>query len=471
MISKEEKALAKESIRMALEAGAQGARVSLSKSSMNLVSTLNGEVDRVTSCQDCSISIAVFADGRYGSFSTNKLGRGDLKDFIGKAVEMTKLLAPDPFRRLAAPERLAKDAIDGNELGLYDAAFEGVTPERRIAFALENAVYGRQGHCCSGSLPPRTGSRNKTSPEQNTPGSWRLISEEGEYSDSDYHNYVVDSNGLEAIHCETSFEYGTEVTIEDAKGNKFSGGWWEASPSLKGFKPELVGSAALNEAVAQIGPKPCRSGKYTLVIDSEVSTKVVNPILGALNAYNVQQKNSFLADALGKAVFPEGLTLMDLPRSAGETGSKYFDSEGVATANHCIIDKGTVKEFFVNSYMAGKTGMAPTCEDAIRPRLLPWAPEGKLLKDRQAIMDYCGEGILVTDFVGGNCNTATGDFSYAIQGYRFKAGKVVCPVREMLVTGNIVSLWQGFIAAGDDARVCRAKLIPSLAFANVDFSG
>ena len=143
----------------------------------------------------------------------------------------------------------------------------------------------------------------------------------------------------------------------------------------------------------------------------------------------------------------------------------------MATANHCIIDKGTVKEFFVNTYMAGKTGMAPTCEDAIRPRLLPWAPEGKLLKDRQAIMDYCGEGILVTDFVGGNCNTATGDFSYAIQGYRFKAGKVVCPVREMLVTGNIVSLWQGFIAAGDDARVCRAKLIPSLAFANVDFSG
>lgn len=446
MISAEEKSLAKACLEIAGAAGAQKARVSLSKSSMNLVSTLNAEVDRVTSCQDSSISIAIFADGRYGSYSTNKLGLEDLRSFIIKAVEMTKLLAPDECRNLPDPSRLVKDAVDGNELGLYDPAFVEISPQQRIAFALDNAVYGRQDGC-------------------------RLISEEGEYSDSDYHNYVVDSNGLEAIHRETSFEYGTEVTVEDDKGNKFSGGWWEASPLLKDFKPGLVGPAAVKEAVAQIGPKPCRSGKYTMVIDSEVSTKVVNPILGALSAYNVQQKNSFLSEALGKTVFPERLTMMDLPRSAGETGSKYFDSEGVATSDHCIIEKGKVLEYFVNTYMAAKTGLSPTCEDAIRPKILPWAPDGVKLSNREEIMDFCGDGILVTDFEGGNCNTATGDFSYAIQGYRFKKGRIVCPVREMLVTGNIISLWQGFIAAGDDARTCRAKLIPTLAFRGVDFSG
>ena len=100
MISAEEKSLAKACLEIARAAGAQKARVSLSKSSMNLVSTLNAEVDRVTSCQDSSISIAIFADGRYGSYSTNKLGLEDLRSFIIKAVEMTKLLAPDECRKL-----------------------------------------------------------------------------------------------------------------------------------------------------------------------------------------------------------------------------------------------------------------------------------------------------------------------------------------------------------------------------------
>ena len=221
----------------------------------------------------------------------------------------------------------------------------------------------------------------------------------------------------------------------------------------------------------QIGPRGCRSGKYTLVIDSEVSQKLVNPILGALNAYNVQQKNSFLADALGKKVFHEGMNLMDLPRSAGELGAKYFDSEGVATENHSVIENGVVREYFVNTFMANKTGLSPTCEDVVRPRLLPWSADGKIRRTRQEIIDYCGDGILVTDIEGGNSNTATGDFSFAIQGYRFKKGKVAFPVREMLITGNIVTLWQNLIAAGDDARLCRTKLIPTLAFKDVDFSG
>ena len=41
----------------------------------------------------------------------------------------------------------------------------------------------------------------------------------------------------------------------------------------------------------------------------------------------------------------------------------------------------------------------------------------------------------------------------------------------MLVTGNFLSLWNSLIAAGDDARPCMSKLVPTVAFAGVDFSG
>lgn len=442
MLEKEELKLTRECLQMALEAGASKARASLSKNEMSIVATLDSEVDKVSGCLDRSISLNLYVDGRYGTFSTNKLDRESLRAFIGKAVGTTRMLAEDPARDLPDPARTAKDAKDGKELGICDPAWESVTPEQRIAFALGNAIsaYDKK---------------------------WKIVSQEGEYSDSQYHNYVVDTQGTEVLHSETSFEFFTELTIEDNRGHKYSGGWWEASPLLKDFHPEKVGPAALEEAVMQIGPKRCPSGKYRAVIDSEVSQKVLNPILNALNAFSIQQKNSFLTDSLGKQIFPSGLDIMDIPRTPGEACGKMFDSEGVASSNHYIIKDGVVQEYFVNTYMANKLGIPPTIEDAIRPYIPPLNLPG----GRNELMGLCQDGILITDFCGGNSNPATGDFSYAIQGYRFKDGKIVHPVREMLITGNIVKLWGQIIAAGNDARRCRAKLTPTLAFDNVDFSG
>ncbi|MBO5546042.1 MAG: TldD/PmbA family protein, partial [Bacteroidales bacterium] len=228
------------------------------------------------------------------------------------------------------------------------------------------------------------------------------------------------------------------------------------------------GRAALARAVAQIGSEPAPSGRYTAVIDAEMASKMVSPLLRALSGYSIQQNNSFLMDSLGQQRFPEGLTILDVPRIPGQTCSKYFDSEGVATAEAPIIERGVVREYFINTYMAHKMGMAPTIEDATRPKVLPW-PEAGL--DRDAILRRCGNGILVTDFNGGNSNPVTGDFSYGIEGYLFEEGRIVRPVSGMLMTGNFLELWSRLVAAGDDARPCQTKLVPTLAFAEVDFSG
>lgn len=472
MLEMEEKILTEECLRMALDAGADKARASLSKNVMSIVATLDSEVDKVTSCLDRSITLNIFADGRYGTFSTNKLDRDSLWEFIHKAVGTTRMLAPDSCRDLPDPQRTAKDASDGNELGICDPAWSSVTPEQRIAFALENSVSRQAGRAPLTKFFERAScvavARQRSNSGPGEREGWKLISEEGEYSDSEYWNYVVDSQGTKVLHSETSFEFFTELTIQDSRGHKYSGGWWEASPLLKDFHPEKVSQLALQEAVMQIGPKRCRSGQYRAVIDSEVSQKVLNPILNALNAFNIQQKNSFLTDTLGKQVFPAGLDIMDMPRIPGEACGKMFDSEGVATANHYIVKNGVVQEYFVNTYMANKLGIAPTVEDATRPFIPAFKTQQS---DRQALMAMCGDGILITDFCGGNSNPATGDFSYAIQGYRFKDGKIVHPVREMLITGNIVDLWSRLLAAGTDARRCRSKLTPTLAFDAVDFSG
>lgn len=454
MITREEIQLTRECVEYAKAEGASAVRITLTKSVENLVATLDGEVDKVTRCADRSMSIALFADGRYGSFSINKLERKALFRFIREAIETVRMFAPDEFRKLPEPERCCRSAVNGLEMGIYDPAWESVTPEDRVRMALEACVTGHPEPSCH--------------PDRSEGSPFRLVSEEGEYSDSEYDTYVIDSQGLECRHTETSFDYGVEVTIEDAEGNKYSDYWWTAAPFLKEYDASSCGETAVRRAAAQIGAAPAKSGRYNMVIGAEVASRLVSPLLGALNANSIQQGNSFLVGSEGKKLFSEGFTLIDEPWRKGESGSKLFDSEGVATGTAPIIENGVVRRYFVNTYMSAKMGIKPTLEEAVRPRLCGWPSEGL---DRNALMVMCGSGILVTDFNGGNCNMTTGDFSYGISGQIFENGKPVRPVHEMLITGNFLDLWQHLIAAGSDFRPCATRLIPSLAFSDVDFSG
>ena len=438
LLTQEEMALAKHCLAFAREQGADAVRITLTKSLMNLVGLLNGEVDKTAHALDRSLQLQLFVDGRFGSFSSNRLEKEGLEAFIREAIGTVKMLEADACRALPAPERLAKDAVTGRELGLYDPAYEPLTAEKRRELALSSMAWPQNG----------------------------LIAEEGEYSDSVFDSYTIDSQGLEARHSETSFEVGYESTVEDGEGNHFSSYWWDASPRLKDLQLKGCAEKAYRRAMEQIGPQGIPSGKYTLILDSECAAKVVTPVLNALGGYSLQQKNSFLTDSLGKQLFPEGLTILDAPRTPGDTGCRLFDSEGVATREMPIIEKGIIKTYFLNTYISRKMEMEPTIEDATRVKVLPFGG----CRTQEEVLAQVGEGILVTGFNGGNSNPATGNFSYGIEGFVIKDGKRMHPVREMLITGNFLTLWNNLLAVADDARPCLSKLVPTLAFKNVDFS-
>ena len=459
MITEIDKKAAKFCISYALEHGANHIRISLSKSVMDSISLLDGEVDKVSHNADCSIYMYLFSDGKYGTFSTNKLDEASLSSFIEKALEMVKLLGKDACWKLPEPERMEKNAKTGMELGLYDPAYEEITAQERINTTL-SMMQAREVYK----------SLSKEEQEQFT-----VICEESEYSDSTDDNYLIDSQGFEGRHCETSFTCFSEVTIQDKEGKKYSGYWWDASCKKKNFDPTDCPAKALKRAFSQIGPKEMESGHYNMVLDSSVSSRIVSPILSALNASSIQQKVSFLDDSLNKKIFPDGMTLMDLARSPEKAGSRLFDTEGVATKDRAIIEKGVVKEYFINTYMSAKMDMAPTIEDVTRPCLAPYLKSESLKLaendiNLEDILVLCGDGICVTSFNGGNCNPVTGDFSFGVEGFSFKNGRKTHPIKGMLITGNIIDLWQDLIAIGTDARPCSRWQIPSLAFKGVSFS-
>ena len=443
ILTGEEMAVARHALEHALRCGAQQCRITLSKSLLDLYGTLDGELDKVSHCLDRAMSVALFVDGRYGSFSTNRIDTEHVEAFVCKAADTVRMLAADPFRRLPAQERVCRDAPTGTELGLCDKeGLASMSPEKRLGMVLDASCFGKIAE-----------------------DGFRLLSEEGEYSDSVADIYMIDSDGLECRQTDTSFEYGVEVTVEGPDGTKYSGYWWEASPRLAELDLSGCSREAVRRAVAKIGPQPHEGGILNMVVESECASRLLSPVLNALGGFALQQKNSFLTDTLGEKVFSDLLTVRDLPREQGRCGARMFDSEGVATENRTVIGNGVIRNYFVSTYIAAKTGMEATVDDATRACVEPTCGF-----DSKGLMELLGSGILVTGFNGGNCNPATGDFSYGVEGMAFEDGKITVPVHEMLVTGNMKDLWSRLAAVGNDARTCMARQVPSLAFRSVDFS-
>ncbi len=454
MITDTEIQLAQHCISHALSKGASAVRVNMNKNVSDAYTILNGELDKVSHSADRSVYFYMYVENRYGTFSTNRLETCELEKFIENAVGMVRMLGEDSYRRLPDPSRTAKDAKTGNELGLCDESYHAIDTDMMLTNALKLSKFNEMTAEAEG---------------------YRVISEECEYSCSIDDSYTADSQGFEGRHTETTFGTFAEITIEDAEGNKYSGYWWHTTPEAADTDLDGISKKALERAVSQIGPKKRRSGRYNMVVDSTVSSRLISPLITALNSGSIQQKMSFLDDSEGKKIFHEGMTLMDLARTPGKNGSRLFDTEGVATKDTPIIEKGVVKQYFTDTYMSLKMGIPPTVEGISRPCLMPFVKDSDLqsaekevsLKD---ILKLTGNGILVTGFNGGNCNPATGDFSFGIEGFAFARGRVTHPVREMLITGNIVELWNSLLAAGSDARPSSRWQIPTLAFENVSFS-
>lgn len=460
-ITEEETRIADRSVALAVEAGASAVQVTLDKARTEIYALLDGELDNIRQTGDRALTFKVYADGRYGVFSTNRLEESSIRDLLVKAVQNVRMLAPDRFRKLPAKEDTANDAVRGDEMGLVWYGYDTVTADEKLAMAKNVSVFAEF---------------RETAPDRN----WKVVSEEVEYNNTLTDTYLTNSDGIHCRHTETSFEVCTQVTVEDNAGDKYSGFWWDYSISPEKVRASDCGHKAVMQAVSQIGPVNADGGRHVMVVSNRIAGRLLQPVLDALGGRAIQQKSSFLTDSLGKQIFSKGLNIMDMPREKGKCGAILFEQDGRACLNREIITDGVVMEYFISTYMSGKLDMPATSECANRPVVKPFV-DNELVEGQDnasasgsigeaEILGLCGSGILVTDFNGGNCNAATGDFSYGVEGLLFENGKVTAPICNMLITGNIVELWNNLIAAGNDPLDGMSRQVPTVAFKDVNFS-
>ena len=144
ILTAEEISLAQHCLDFARKEGADGVRITLSKSLMNLIGLLNGEVDKTAHALDRSMQLQLFVDGIFGTFSSNSLEREGLEAFIKEAIGTVRMLEADSCRTLPAPERLVKNARDGKELELYDDTIELLSAQKRRELALSSMAKKRR---------------------------------------------------------------------------------------------------------------------------------------------------------------------------------------------------------------------------------------------------------------------------------------------------------------------------------------
>ena len=474
LLEDKETALAKWCLDTCLRYGAREARVTLSKSEENTVSVRDACVDKIYSSLERSLSLALYVDARYGRFSTNLLQTESLEAFIKEAVRSVSLLAPDECRHLPDAALQAESCPEGDGTDYLDENFYAVTQEDRMAAALS-----------SGTLP------------YTEVGGCVILSVESEYTDGIYDEYIADTGGFEGRHTESLAKLDCSVTLQDQAGMRHEGYWWTAAKgysalsadvlpsgdtscaatvSVEALSPAVsVGNAVLNEAVRRalraVGPVGISGGKYRVVVEQSCASRLVSALIDALDGYSVHQRLSFLADALDCKVFSEHLTMYDRPFGPSLSGSRRYDAEGVSTKEAAIIENGVVKSFFVNTFISGKTGLPVSADSITRPCFEPfiWNCSQKeiSLKD---ILSVVGSGLMVTGFNGGNVNPATGNFSFGVEGMIIENGVATSPVRGLLMTGNLISLFGKLLAVGSDTRSCSAWQIPSFAFDEVDIN-
>jgi len=80
-------------------------------------------------------------------------------------------------------------------------------------------------------------------------------------------------------------------------------------------------------------------------------------------------------------------------------------------------------------------------------------------------------GLAITNFLGGNFNSTTGNFSYGLQGLWIEDGQIIHAVEETHMTCNFYELWQNLINIGNDHFLHSQYMTPSLLFEDIQLSG
>jgi PmbA protein len=422
------------------KAGANDCKVNLSKRRFVEINYRDRKPEVIKEATTQGLYLQVFINNRFAGQSTPDFRKSTLSGFITDVIESAKVMEEDPYRTLPDPKYYAGRST--SDLQLADPSQSQLTPEDRhdMAKTVEEACL-KQG------------------------GSKVISVEAGEYDDT-YEEFVKSSNGFTGANRTTQCWTGATMTAQDEGDRRPAGYHWVGCryrndlPSL-----EEVGKIAAQRTLDLMGGKKIQTETLPIIIENRGVGRVLGGLQDPMWAGNIQQKRSFLADKKGQFIGSKLFTIQDDPFLTRGLGSMSYDGDGFPARKRNLVTEGTLNEFLVDWYYSRKLGWEPN-SGSVSNLIIP--PGTRSLEEIIKDMDRC---LLITDFIGGNSNSTTGDFSVGIIGKLYNKGQFVQNVAEMNMADNHLKFWNKLVEVANDPWIYSSARLPSLVFDGVVVSG
>ncbi|WP_299414221.1 TldD/PmbA family protein [uncultured Sulfitobacter sp.] len=238
---------------------------------------------------------------------------------------------------------------------------------------------------------------------------------------------------------------------------------------------EEIGRTAAERTLLRMNPRKPPTGSYPVLFDERIASSLIGHLLSAINGSAITRGASFLRDAMGTQVLPEGLSLIEDPHRPRITGSRLFDAEGLPTAKRAVVENGILQSWTLDLATGRQLGL-PSTANAARgtgsgPSPSPWnmaLTQGTASRD-DLIRDM-GTGLLVTSMIGSTINPNTGDYSRGAAGLWVENGEITHAVNECTIAGNLRDMLLAIVPA-NDARTHLSRVVPSLLVSGMTIAG
>jgi PmbA protein len=395
------------------------------------VKAYEGEVEKLSSSEPRGAGVRVLSRGRAGFAYTTDLSDRGLDVLLALARDNAQHATPDDAVGLAESWSEAPADVPG----LVDQAQEGVSPERKVQFAidLDNATH---------AVDRRV----------------RAV-EEAVYSDSDTSIAIATSTGVSGMYRRTD-AWCYSVAIATDGDDTEVGFEFDLARGIGELDSDRVAQRAAERALGVLGADKIPSARMPVVFDPYTAAQFIGVIAQALTGEAVQKGRSLFRGKMGDRVAASSLSLIDDGRLEGAPGSAPWDAEGVPTQRTEVISDGVLSSFLYDVTSARREGRSST-GNASRagfkspphpsPSNLAFEPTGQSKED---VMQRAGRALLVQDFHGvhSGANPISGDFSVGVTGRLLHNGEPGAPVKEITIAAPMMEVLAAIEAVADDRR-------------------
>ncbi|MHA2232347.1 MAG: TldD/PmbA family protein [Candidatus Hodarchaeales archaeon] len=423
--------LSKLAILQAQKLGALEAEIYMVRSRGSSIEVENSNVKSAFHKEELACVIRSALGKQLGCSYVSTVATEDVLEAVAQSVKLAKVNIPDDhFMGLPSIQGRYSEPS-----GIYDPNLERLTSEEALDLAMRMVTAAKDFDARISAVMAK----------------FETLTEEV---------VVANTSGIEGETKTTALNITIGPTAKD--GDQRSALYdLQSKRNLKNFEPEEIGENIGRRTINALASKTIKGGDMPVVIDPNALLVLFGPLGlgGAVNAFEVQNERSFLADALEKDVAPEIVTITDDSLISNGVGSRPFDAEGYPSQTTAIIQQGILKSYLHNSYTSNKGKTANTGNASRSKGVWPYSeinvsPSNLIMKagskTQEDLITDIPKGVFLKG-TGDVPNLVTGDLSaMVVEGYLIQNGTLEHALKNTMVGINMKDLLSRISEVGGD---------------------